>query len=431
MRRFILWLLVLIILGLPLAFAAVAVQTQPFLPETSALSPQTAAGSRALVSRLRRTARETQGVAEISATAAEIDGLIATAARAFPGLRGRTTIDEARITIAASFPLPPGGGSLWINAGVRIPASPLGIEPSLVRLGRVDLPPELALTVLVALLDWATTDDVGTLLVESVQAVRTAPQEVTALVDTGGTGEDNLFSRAAAGAREAAGLDGGEAARAHFAAMAAAAARGDLPSEGSALPWLRFALARVAAAGHPGPLSARPDVRAALLALAAHCGDRSAMETVAGKMAPGTEGTGSACSGATLGGRDDLRKHFTLSAAFAAAGGSSVSWGLGEVKELVDAGRAGGSGFSFDDVAADRAGIAFAEQALGAGPRGLSWMLSVMGEEGAVMPSIEGLPSFMSEPEFAARYGDVEDPRYDAQIEEIDGRIAALEALSR
>ena len=210
----------------------------------------------------------------------------------------------------------------------------------------------------------------------------------------------------------------------------AAAQRGDLPENGSALPWLRFALARVVAEGHPGELTARRDVRAALLALAAHCGDRSAMETGAGAMAP--EGApASLCGGTTLGGRDDLRKHFTLSAAFAAVGGSSVSWGLGEVKELVDAGRAGGSGFSFDDVAADRAGIAFAEQALGAGPRGLAWMLSVMEAEGAAMPSIAGLPSFMSEAEFAAAYGDVEDPRYDAQIEEIDGRIAALPVLAR
>ena len=186
----------------------------------------------------------------------------------------------------------------------------------------------------------------------------------------------------------------------------------------------------VVAEGHPGELTARRDVRAALLALAAHCGDRAAMETVAGAMAP--EGApASLCGGTTLGGRDDLRKHFTLSAAFAAVGGSSVSWGLGEVKELVDAGRAGGSGFSFDDVAADRAGIAFAEQALGAGPRGLAWMLSVMEAEGAAMPSIAGLPSFMSEAEFAAAYGDVEDPRYDALIEESDGRIAALPVLAR
>lgn len=431
MRRLILWLLVLIVVGAPLALAAIAVQTRPFLPETAALSPETAAGSRDVLSRIRRISRETDGVAEITATAAEIDGLVATASRAFPGLRGRTTIEDERLLIAMSFPLPPGGAAAWVNAAVQIAPSPLGIEPTLARLGRVDLPPGPALHVLRTILDWATTEDVGTLLVRSVQAVRTEPGRVTAAVDTGGTGETNLFSRAAAGAREAAGLDGGEAARAHFAAMAAAAERGDLPSSGSALPWLRFALARVAAAGHPGPLTARADVRAALLALAAHCGDRSAMETVAGKMAPGTEGTGSACTGTTLGGRDDLRKHFTLSAAFAAAGGSSVSWGLGEVKELVDAGRAGGSGFSFDDVAADRAGIAFAEQALGAGPRGLSWMLSVMDDEGAVMPSIDGLPSFLSEQEFAARYGDVEDPRYDAQLQEIDGRIAALDALAR
>ncbi|MEM6745115.1 MAG: hypothetical protein AAF676_15495 [Pseudomonadota bacterium] len=429
MRRLILWLLVLIVIGVPLAVVGVGVQTRPSLPEAAALSPETAAQSRALVSRIRSTARDTVGVAEISATQAELDGLIATAARALPGLRGRTTAEEDRLDVALSVPLPmiP---SAWVNLDIRIVPSPLGLEPTLVRFGRVDVPPAFAVATLRTALDWSTTEDVGSMLFDSVQALRTRPGEVTAVVDTGGAGEDSLFSRAAAGAREAAGLAGGEAARAHYAAMQAAAQRGDLPGGGSALPWLRFALARVAAEGHPGALTARRDVRAALLALAAHCGDRSAMETVAGRMA--AEGApASPCAGTTLGGRDDLRKHFTLSAAFAAVGGSSVSWGLGEVKELVDAGRAGGSGFSFDDVAADRAGIAFAEQALGAGPRGLSWMLSVMETEAAVMPSIAGLPSFLSEQEFAAAYGDVEDPRYDAQIDEIDGRIASLEVLSR
>ncbi|MEO1689884.1 MAG: hypothetical protein AAFU61_18495, partial [Pseudomonadota bacterium] len=161
-----------------------------------------------------------------------------------------------------------------------------GLDVQAVRLGGLDLPPGAVLAVARLGLDLATAEDVGTLLLSSVQEVRMAPGRLTIAADTGGAGDDSLFARAVGGLREAAGLTGGEAARAHYDAMAAAAADGRLPASGSAAPWLRFALDGAAEAGASGDLAARAEVRAALLALAAHCGDRSAIETVAGALAP-------------------------------------------------------------------------------------------------------------------------------------------------
>lgn len=433
MRRLILWLFILTLLVVvvgPLALIGVSLQPQSALPVGDILTPAQAAQSRAFVQRARAAARDTVGRAEVSASQKELTGLIATGARLIPSLRGRVNVQPDGMTAALSFQ-PPGLSSLgWVNAQVELGPSQGGIDLRAVRLGDIDLPPALALAVARTALDWTTSEDVGTLLLASVEEVRMQPRRLTIAADTGGAGDDSLFARAVGGIREAAGLTGGEAAKAHYEAMAAAAADGRLPSQGSAAPWLRFALDRAAEAGASGDLAARAEARAALLALAAHCGDRSAIETVAGAMAPEGRVT-SACEGTTLGGRPDLRKHFTLSAAFAAAGGASVSFGLGEVKELVDAGRAGGSGFSFDDIAADRAGIAFAQQAMEAGRGGLGWMSGQLTSERAVMPSIAGLPSFMSEAEFEQRFGSVADERYLAQIKGIDARIAALPMMAR
>ena len=64
----------------------------------------------------------------------------------------------------------------------------------------------------------------------------------------------------------------------------------------------------------------------------------------------------------TMGGRQDLAKHFFVSAHALAAMGSAAARGVGLAKEILDAQQ--GSGFSFADMAANRAGIVFAEQLL-------------------------------------------------------------------
>ena len=61
-------------------------------------------------------------------------------------------------------------------------------------------------------------------------------------------------------------------------------------------------------------------------------------------------------------GRRDLAQHFFLSGYLAAVVGSAAAESAGIAKELADA--RSGSGFSYVDLAADLAGIAFAERVL-------------------------------------------------------------------
>lgn len=424
LRRLLKWTVVLAVLLailVPVAILAMAVQRNPLLPPEAAVTPAQAAEARDFVRELRRASRETEGEQTVTATDAELEGLIATGARLFPGLRGSATTTPERLTLIIAAPLP---GGLWANAALAL--GPSGPTPNLIalRLGRADLPPDLALSALRGGLDLATAEDFGSLLFGALRSMDMAPGRVTAVVDGGGLGADSLFSQGTAGLRDLLGLEAGERAAEHFAAMAEAARRGELPTTGSALPWLRHAVERVAEAGHDSGRAARQDLRAAILAFAAHCGDLKAIETFSGDIGEAEDAT--LCAETRLVGRLDLRKHFALSAAFAAAGTSAAAWGLGEVKELVDAGREGGSGFSFDDVALDRAGIRFAERLRRASLQELPVLATRIGVEADIAPSIEGLPSFMPDAEFTARFGGVEDPRYLAQLAEIDARIDAL-----
>jgi hypothetical protein len=65
----------------------------------------------------------------------------------------------------------------------------------------------------------------------------------------------------------------------------------------------------------------------------------------------------------SLGGRRDHAQHFTISAAIAAAAGAPIAHVIGIYKEMDDARR--GGGFSFSDLAADRAGTTFGQTIAG------------------------------------------------------------------
>ena len=114
-----------------------------------------------------------------------------------------------------------------------------------------------------------------------------------------------------------------------------------------------------------------------------------------------------------------------VSAGLYAATSGTTAFGMGELKELLDS-NDGGSGFSFDDMAADAAGVRFAAAFLGAPKSRWPAMLAQIRDESDVLPSLDGLPSGMSAADFRARYGDVDSPAYAALVAEIDRRLDAM-----
>ncbi len=126
-----------------------------------------------------------------------------------------------------------------------------------------------------------------------------------------------------------------------------------------------------------------------------------------------------------LRGRQDLAQHFLTSAALAATGGGNISDAIGLYKEVSDS--RGGSGFSFTDLAADRAGTRFGELAT-ASPGAASALQKRIAagiSEADMMPVVADLPELMPEAEFRRRFGAVDSPAYRATMDDIEGRIAA------
>ncbi|MAP10986.1 MAG: hypothetical protein CMQ61_02915 [Gammaproteobacteria bacterium] len=128
----------------------------------------------------------------------------------------------------------------------------------------------------------------------------------------------------------------------------------------------------------------------------------------------------------TLRGRRDFTQHFLTSAGLVVLGGNRFSDAIGLAKEVDDAGF--GSGFSFPDIAADRAGTRFAEMALHSTEyaRRLQQRVAAGLKDAQLMPSVKGLPEMMNRGEFERRFERVGSPAYERMMSQIERRLDAI-----
>jgi hypothetical protein len=126
----------------------------------------------------------------------------------------------------------------------------------------------------------------------------------------------------------------------------------------------------------------------------------------------------------SLGQRLDLAQHFLVSAAISSNSDSTLSDAVGLFKEVRDARK--GSGFSFVDLAADRAGTRFGEVGTRsvASARRVQQLLAAGIQESDIIPPVRDLPENLSASRFKRRYGEIGSPPYNEIADEIERRLA-------
>ncbi|MDD2800488.1 MAG: hypothetical protein PHE96_03440 [Methylococcales bacterium] len=129
--------------------------------------------------------------------------------------------------------------------------------------------------------------------------------------------------------------------------------------------------------------------------------------------------------------RVDLAQHFIGSAAITASANGQISKLVGEEKELSDA--KVGSGFSFIDLTADKAGTRFGEMATASATsaRKIQQAVAQINDYKDFMPDPRDLPEHMNEEEFRQRFNSINSPEYQEISKLIDARIAALAIYNR
>ncbi len=177
--------------------------------------------------------------------------------------------------------------------------------------------------------------------------------------------------------------------------------------------------------------SAVEENRAALLALGVVLGHPRLARAV-GERLDGERSAAAwrARAGTTLRGRADWTRHFAVSGALTVVSAVAPSDAAGLLKEELDAG--GGSGFSFADLLADRAGTTLAEVATRdeAAAAAIQSRLVRGFRVDDFFPPADDLPEGIPDAELRVRYGGVGGPLYRQTAEEIERRVSGCPAYA-
>ena len=130
-----------------------------------------------------------------------------------------------------------------------------------------------------------------------------------------------------------------------------------------------------------------------------------------------------------LRGRVDFAQHYLLSAWMASQAGGRLTNALGQFKEVLDAmPGAGGSGYSFNDIAADLAGSRLGQQAR-LNPTRLQTQAATSHSEGDWMPEVADLPEFLSADQMDRTFGQPGSPAHERMWRLIQARVDGLAVL--
>src|SRR5574343_2046502 len=371
MRRLLTWLVAALLLPI-LATAALlifAIEAQPLVERSDAISPLSIAQARRLLATHDPRRQRSGDIATVPIPASLIDeGVNYVAGRYLHG-RGAFTLTDQGGEFRLTLPLPAPG---FLN--LRATVHPTDGMPTIAAasLGRLPLPSRLVdfgIAQAVRIGGFNKEWQMASRAIRNV-AFDVASESVTVTYEW----EPLILDRARAVALSPEEIKQLREARQALAALLAHRAPGSVVS-----------LAEILRATLPtqgdNPVS---HGRAALLVLASHLAhiDLAALVPAA-RAWPHIRWVN-----ITLAGRHDLAQHFAVSATLAAWAGEPIADAIGLYKELADARH--GSGFSFADLAADRAGTRFGELIVHQ-PRQIDRLVKTTFADQDIVPSQRGL----------------------------------------
>lgn len=177
-----------------------------------------------------------------------------------------------------------------------------------------------------------------------------------------------------------------------------------------------FNLARERSRGNNEPIE---ENRAAIMVLSAYANGKDLHDVVDRDIRPIRRNV-------LLNKRIDTAKHFLGAAVLSMSGQSTLVEMVGLAKELQDT--HDGSGFSFNDLAADEAGALFGKVAISDRDhaRRVQDVLRQTEDESQFIPVLKDLPESMDTEEFMQKFTAIGSPEYEAVRSEIRQRILAL-----
>lgn len=416
--RIILAVFVLIILGVATS-VVMMVDTQPSVTRVSSTQVDNAETVHLLLRQLKTSLEDRHAKQTVEISQAQFESLLGFTQRAIPGFIGNVDIANSGTDLEVSVNLPSPLNAYFLNVDTQfLPGEGVNIDS--VKIGDLAIPGDYALTSLVWVVDVFTQSDVASTAAEQITQITMSPGELVLdlrpldeLLEQINVARENFDSE----------VDELGLLTTEYLAYLDDAPLGRSPNPQSVASYLNLMLKRAHDLSDEG--SAVIHNEAAVLALASFIGDYR-VARLAGANQPQPNKAAQPKSPSILARRNDLARHFIISAALQILSQQNMTLAIGEFKELMDRG-AGGSGFSFVDLAADMAGLRFAQvvsdpnKALRLQERAVEAL-----QERDILPYIGGLREGLSKAEFEHFYGRVDSAAYREQVAEIESRINTL-----
>lgn len=374
----------------------------------------------ALLSTIKNSFKRRKHVQNIAVDQSQLNSLMGLAKRARNDFNGEVLLSSQMARVQASYKFPDNPFGNYANFSAEVLPGE-GLQLGQVKLGSLHVPGEWLVKLLAWGINWYTNSEVGSESLKQIDRVMLFDQSAIVVIQP----LDDFLAQLEE-VKDQISNDGNEPLRvrtAHYLKHLSELPETNLVTAQSLSVFIGKLFKEVESISQPD--TAALENEAAIMALAIFAGNyRFAafvgdVQPIDGEIARPNRPT-------TLAGRVDLSQHFLYSAAIKIMSEQGISAAIGEFKELMDRGD-GGSGYSFVDLAADLAGIEFANQATNS-ISALAIQSALAGKlsESQFFPSISGLPEGLNKQQFEQRFTRVDSPKYKAMVNKIKQRIAAL-----
>ena len=416
--------IVLLLIAGATAVAIMAVQKTPLVASTATTQLDGADSVNELLGQLQRAFSRREEGHQVTLTETQVESLVGVLQRALPDFKGVVNISPIGGTINLTYAIQDTG--YFVNASALVlPGNSLRIEQ--VQIGDLTIPGRYLLRFLERTVNSYTQSEIATIALSRVERVTMESGELT--LDVGRL--DALLTELNVVASNMSVDEESELQRlsAYYLRYLSGREIALSTEPVSLIEYLREGMARAREQSET-PQDAVLHNKAVILALAVYLGHHR-VGTLVGDIQPNADKALKPRRGAVLHNRNDLARHFIISAALELLSEEGMSLAIGEFKELMDRGN-GGSGYSFVDLAADMSGNEFAQVAteISTAVEVQNAMARIQSEL-EIIPAIDGLPEGLSKQAFIEQYERVDSMAYLKEVKEIKRRINLLPLYQR
>ncbi len=410
-----------------------ALQSSPHIQPKHHIDANSAAENQRIVHRLVRSIRSEDPLIYLQATQSELHGLSAFGHRAVSQLTSDIILFQNNALIKFSIELPLPKFVKYLNIEVMLIASQEGLDLDTVTIGNIALSGNLLINSAEWLINFYVKDEFGTELLSMIKSVDITSKQLSVgvvlsenLKDDPLNNKNSLFAL-----RDKLALYGDvEVIRFYHQSLVETIEQSE-NRKLSFAEYIGFTFGLVKQRNLAGITeSLAEENRAALMALVLYFGTNE-FELLVGDIstlsAKQLKQRNTLRAKVKLRQRVDIQKHFIYSVALQLFGTSTASNAIGELKEFLDS-KSGGTGFSFADLMADRAGTRLAMLATDSDESALKVQeyLADITDEALLLPELTGLPEGISQQAFELYYHDINSKVYGEMLKSIDEQLQTI-----